>query len=758
MNLLDMRTVIVSYTISNFICMVVMAMLWFQNRRQFAGLGFWLADFVMQWGAMLLVALRGQTPDLLSMTGSNALAIGGTILLYMGLERFTGRRGPQIHNAVLIGVFIIAHAYFVLVQPNLLIRTILFSMALLVVCAQCAWLLLGRVSRPMRGITRSAGIVLVLFCLISGLRLVVDLTQPAASDFFNSGLYDTASILIYQMLFIALTVTLLLMVTRRLVDDLNQDIAIRWQVEAALRLSEEKFSKAFQASPDSIIISRLTDGRVIEVNEGFTRLTGYSREEALDNTTLSLNLWVNLQDRAAWAASLQQHGFIRNHEYTFRIKSGRHLHCLCSGEIIVLNGANHVLSIVSDITERQRAEAIIHLRLRLLEFAADHTLEELMQLALDEIESLTHSQIGFYHIVEADQQTLTLKAWSTRTEQEFCKAEGKGMHYDLKQAGVWVDCVHQRRPVIHNDYAALPHRKGLPPGHAEVRRELVAPTLRAGRIVSVLGVGNKAEDYDEQDVELVSYVADVVWTIVERKQDEAQLVKYQHQLEAQNAELDAFAHTVAHDLKNPIGVIIGYSEILTLDYNRLPTAERADTIEQIFRMANKLDTIIEELMLLAGVRERKIIPEPLEMGRVVRAALERLQNLIHDQQAQVTLLDEAAWPTALGYAPWVEEVWTNYISNAIKYGGSPPQIEIGAAGQPNGQARFWVRDNGAGLDAARQATLFTPFTRLAQVHIEGHGLGLSIVRRIVEKLEGEVGVESAPGEGSVFFFTLPRPQ
>ena len=115
------------------------------------------------------------------------------------------------------------------------------------------------------------------------------------------------------------------------------------------------------------------------------------------------------------------------------------------------------------------------------------------------------------------------------------------------------------------------------------------------------------------------------------------------------------------------------------------------------------------------------------------------------------------WPVAVGYASWVEEVWANYISNGLKYGGQPPRLKLGATEQADGMVRFWVQDNGPGLEPDAQAKLFVPFTQLDQIRVAGHGLGLSIVRRIVEKLGGQVGVESKgiPGQGCLFFFTLP---
>jgi signal transduction histidine kinase len=102
-------------------------------------------------------------------------------------------------------------------------------------------------------------------------------------------------------------------------------------------------------------------------------------------------------------------------------------------------------------------------------------------------------------------------------------------------------------------------------------------------------------------------------------------------------------------------------------------------------------------------------------------------------------------------------VWVNYLSNALKYGGRPPRLELGYDIRPMGVARLWVRDNGDGIAPEVQARLFTPFTRLDQVRARGHGLGLSIVRRIVEKMGGQVGVisEGQTGLGSLFYFTLP---
>jgi PAS domain S-box-containing protein len=187
---------------------------------------------------------------------------------------------------------------------------------------------------------------------------------------------------------------------------------------------------------------------------------------------------------------------------------------------VVLNERGEVARVigtVQDISPRKRAEKILQIRLALFEFAPGHTLEELLKKTLDEIGELTGSPIGFYHFVEPDQKTLSLQTWSTRTEKEFCAASGKGSHYSIDKAGVWVDCVHQRRAVVHNDYHALPHRKGLPPGHAPVTRELAVPIIRSGLVVAILGIGNKPTNYTDDDLAIVTNLADISYAVVEQK-------------------------------------------------------------------------------------------------------------------------------------------------------------------------------------------------------------------------------------------------
>jgi len=220
-------------------------------------------------------------------------------------------------------------------------------------------------------------------------------------------------------------------------------------------------------------------------------------------------------------------------------------------------------------------------------------------------------------------------------------------------------------------------------------------------------------------------------------------------------ELDTFAHTVAHDLKTPVAVLVSYGLYLLDEYAHMSEAEIREHLNTIVQAGQEVSGIIDALLLLASVDRMEQIPiGPLDMATIVAEVQKRLATLIRQENAQIS--GPETWPVALGYAPWIEEVWVNYLSNAIKYGGRPPVVTLGATIQPDGLVCYWVRDNGHGLTAEDQQRLFTEFTRFHRGPVEGYGLGLSIVRHIVEKLGGQVGVESTIGSGSVFSFTLPK--
>jgi PAS domain S-box-containing protein len=248
-------------------------------------------------------------------------------------------------------------------------------------------------------------------------------------------------------------------------------------------------------------------------------------------------------------------------------------------------------------------------------------------------------------------------------------------------------------------------------------------------------------------LEIVAVTRDVS----ERKEAQEALEQANAALQISNKDLRIFSRTVAHDLKNPVAVILGYCDLWELK-GVIPEELQKD-VQSMRHTADKMRDIIESLLLLAGIRQTEIIPEPLDMAGIVTAAQERLAQMVAEYEAEIECPNE--WPVALGYAPWIEAVWVNYLSNALKYGGQPPHVQLGATAQPGDMVQFWIQDNGPGLTAEEQAKLFVPFTRVDQRQVEGHGLGLSIVQHIAEKLGGQAGVEGEARADCKFYFVLP---
>ena len=238
------------------------------------------------------------------------------------------------------------------------------------------------------------------------------------------------------------------------------------------------------------------------------------------------------------------------------------------------------------------------------------------------------------------------------------------------------------------------------------------------------------------------------------QRSKTQLCEQVTALEMRNRDLEEYAHMVAHDLKEPLTVLILNADLIK-DVPDLTKEECKEYMLQIKSTAYEMRSIIKSLLLFAEVSKAEAPRGVVQMAQVVANVQARLSSLIRKRNAQ--LIFPQGWPDAIGYGPWIEEVWANLLSNALKYGGRPPSVELGASASSDGMLRFWIRDNGPGIPLEARACLFTRGNPLSRLSHSGDGLGLPIVHNIVEKLGGEVGVESEIGKGSLFFFTLPAP-
>jgi signal transduction histidine kinase len=249
----------------------------------------------------------------------------------------------------------------------------------------------------------------------------------------------------------------------------------------------------------------------------------------------------------------------------------------------------------------------------------------------------------------------------------------------------------------------------------------------------------------------------VLRDITERKQAQETIHQYAAELEARNRELSAFSHTIAHDLKNPVTNMDMIAQVLSLhaSHESLEPAYLQEKLKDIRAASQKMNQMIDGLLLLSRLPETEVVTTQVEMTTVVESAIDRFEHELG--QKKITVDVDGTLPPVCGYDIWLEEVVANLISNAIKYiGNTNPQPRITIRGYPQDKMiRYEVRDNGVGIPKEHQARLFEMFSRFHKQEAAGLGLGLSIVLRIVTRLNGEVGLESDEGQGSTFWFALP---
>lgn len=282
---------------------------------------------------------------------------------------------------------------------------------------------------------------------------------------------------------------------------------------------------------------------------------------------------------------------------------------------------------------------------------------------------------------------------------------------------------------------------------------LTVPIMHGQRCLGVLcALESSPRGYTQTDIDFMQTLTSRVGLAISRVELYEQLRTQARDLAIHNAELDAFSYTVAHDLRNLLASVTGYAEMLADDFDFLTPANRTDYLQAIITRGYKMEQVITSLLTLARLRTLDMELEVITMDSIVREVIHRVQDLILAARANVHVVGD--WPQVTGHAGWLEEVWVNYVTNALKYGGRPPQVTLGATVVED-FVRFWVKDNGSGIAQTDLPRLFEPFVRLQSTQADGHGLGLSIVRRIVERCNGRVGVESVVGEGSTFWFELP---
>ncbi len=538
------------------------------------------------------------------------------------------------------------------------------------------------------------------------------------------------------------------------------DISRIKRAEETLRQSEEKLRTIFETSPAGIVLVN-PDGRIAFANQKIGDLFSRSCEDLIGAPYVDL---VHPDERSrgyekmrALMAGEIDHVSL---ERRYRAADGREFLGHLAGRRI--EGADSSLDglvgIITDITDRKRDENIKSARLRLLEYSASHSLPELLQATLDELEALTGSTIGFFHFLEADQRTLSLQAWSTRTLRELCSAQGKGLHYSIDDAGVWCDCVRRRAPVIHNDYSGLPHRRGIPPGHAEVIRELVVPVFRGNRIVAILGVGNKLEDYGASDIETVSMLADLAWDIADRKRMEEQAF--------QSVRLGAVADLssgVAHHFNNLLQIVTAGASLSLDDLESGDLSEIKDNLEKMLQSAAAGADVVRRLQKFANTHSdvSENYYEVFDVAAAARNVIALLEPLWKAEPERNGIkiglrmeLEDGC--LVRGREAEICEVFVNLLRNAVE--ALPDGGDIIVNGFKEGpEVVIGVHDTGLGIAQDDLGRVFQPLWSSKGVGI-GKGMGLAVVQGLVNRHGGALSVQSKLGVGTTFTIRLPLAQ
>ncbi len=422
--------------------------------------------------------------------------------------------------------------------------------------------------------------------------------------------------------------------------------------------------------------------------------------------------------------------------------------------------------------QAQRAEAL----LQLPRLAEELDEQAFMQRGLGLAEDLTGSLVSFMHFVNDDEDTIELVAWSQRTIAHYCQAVFD-RHYPVSSAGVWADAVRRRAPVVCNDYANHPGKKGLPDGHAQLIRFVSVPVIEKDKVVMLTGVGNSTATYDEFDLESVQLLSNDIWRIVQRRRDQQDLIQQKALLETRvaqrtdalaaaskraetaNIAKSAFLANMSHEIRTPMNGIIGMANILRREGITPQQAKRLDTIDT---SAQHLLSVINDILDLSKIEAGKF---ELEEAPVVVSSLMANVSSILAERAKAKgihlLIETGHLPHNLvGDPTRLQQALLNYATNAVKFteqGTVTLRVLKQEETDDSVTVRFEVEDTGIGITPETMSRLFSAFEQADNSMSRkygGTGLGLAITRRLAELMGGEVGADSTAGAGSTFWLTV----
>ncbi len=500
-----------------------------------------------------------------------------------------------------------------------------------------------------------------------------------------------------------------------------RDITARKEAEEALRRSEQKFSKAFRSSPNTIAITTLKDGKFIEVNDSFTHITGYTRDEVIGRNSKDITIWAKAEDRERMLKMLKEKGQIYNEEFDFRIKSGEIRTWLFSAELIDIGDELCIISMTIDITELKRAQTALS--------ESEEKFSKAFSSSPDIISIVNIKNNTFIEVND------TFVNFTGYTRDEV-------IDHTATEISIWANPEERDRILkIMNKQGSVSNEEfHLRTKSGEIRLALFSSEqiLIGGEPCSIAVVIDITESKAAEE---------------KLKQTLAKLENSSAQLAATNKELEAFSYSVSHDLRSPLRSIDGFSQALLEDYENNLDKNGKDYLRRLRGASQKMGELIDGILKLSRLTRSEMHKEKVNLSALAEEITARLQEDQPERDADFViskgLIDR-------GDPELLRALFENLLGNAWKFTSKCEKTRIEFGITKNGERKtYFINDNGAGFDMTYVDKLFSAFQRLHETsEFPGTGIGLATVQRIINRHGGSIWAEGAVGKGATFYFTL----
>lgn len=401
----------------------------------------------------------------------------------------------------------------------------------------------------------------------------------------------------------------------------------------------------------------------------------------------------------------------------------------------------------------KRIDDIINATMDLYNMHHDCTISQITDYSLEKIIKITNSKIGYLAFLNEDESIITMHSWSKQAYLE-CEIANKPIVYPVSTTGLWGEAIRQRKTITTNDYSIEnPLKKGLPKGHNNLIRHMNVPIFDEGKIVLLLGVANKETYYDETDEKIITLLMHKMWKLIESKNKKKELEKYILQLKQSNKSLSEFAYIASHDLKAPLRAI--HNLVVWIEDDMQQNKNNKEYWDLLKNRVKRMEILIEGLLEYSKIGRIHIEDEKIDPNQIID---DIFTDLIADT-SNIKLNKTNIYPIAINKIRMFQ-IFSNLLTNAVKHHNDPSNIVINITCSPveaNGHYLFCVEDNGPGIPEECHEKIFQIFQQLKPKDSKnGAGIGLSIVKIIVEYYNGKIWVESELGKGAKFYFTLPK--